>query len=158
MICLSEQRKLAVSKYVIRSLAVINSVTEEILKIQIKTTPKELKTCHLFSIIRIYINDLISECNIDIKSITVLPTSPQTPNLILIILIWKKESTNILTTGVRENLFNNYQNHIKIFADGSILDSLDNGSGFVIHERKVQKSFYLGKVFFPYSHRSYMQL
>ena len=29
MISLSEQRKLAVSKYVIRSLAVINSVTEE---------------------------------------------------------------------------------------------------------------------------------
>ena len=78
---------MAVSKYVIRSLAVISSVTEEILKIEIKTTPKELKTCHLFSIIRIYINDLISECNIDIKSITVLPTSPQTPNFILIILI-----------------------------------------------------------------------
>ena len=49
MISLSEQRKLAVSKYVTRSIAIINSVTEEILKIQIKTIPKELKTCHLVS-------------------------------------------------------------------------------------------------------------
>ena len=60
----------------------------------------------------------------------------------------KIESTNILTAEVREHLINNYQNHIKIFTDGSVLDSLDNGAGFVIPELKIQKSFYLGKVFF----------
>ena len=49
MISLSEQRKLAVSKYVIGSLAVINLVTISFLYSQIKTIPKELKTCHLFS-------------------------------------------------------------------------------------------------------------
>ena len=42
---------------------------------------------------------------------------------------------------------NKYQNHIKIFIDGSILDSLDSGSEFVIPELKVQKSFYLGNGF-----------
>ena len=42
---------------------------------------------------------------------------------------------------------NKYQNHIKIFTDGSFLDSLDSGAGFVIPESKVQKSFYLGKGF-----------
>ena len=47
----------------------------------------------------------------------------------------------------REHLNNKYQNHIKIFTDGSVLDSLDSGAGFVIPEWKVQKSFYLGKVF-----------
>ena len=30
-----------------------------------------------------------------------------------------------------------YQNHIKIFTDGSVLDSLDSGAGFVIPELKV---------------------
>ena len=50
----------------------------------------------------------------------------------------------------------NYQNHIKIFTDGSVLDSLESGAGFVIPELKVQKSFYLGKGF-PYSRLSYMQ-
>ena len=59
----------------------------------------------------------------------------------------KSESTNILTIEVREHLINNYQNHIKIFTDGSVLDSLDRGAGFVIPELKVQKYFYLGKFF-----------
>ena len=59
----------------------------------------------------------------------------------------KSESTNILTTEVREHLINNYQNHIQIFTDCSVLDSLDSGAGFVIPELIVQKSFYLGKVF-----------
>ena len=44
----------------------------------------------------------------------------------------KGESTNILTIEVREHLIDNYQNHIKIFTDGSVLDSLDSGAGFVI--------------------------
>ena len=61
----------------------------------------------------------------------------------------KSESTNILATNilVREHLNNKYQNHIKILTNGSILDSLGNGAGFVIPELKVQKSFYLGKGF-----------
>ena len=60
----------------------------------------------------------------------------------------KSESTNILTIEVREHLINNYQNHIKIFTDSSILDALDNGAGFVIPDFKAQKSFYVGKFFF----------
>ena len=73
----------------------------------------------------------------------------------------KSSSTNILTIEVREHLINSYQNHIKSFTDGSVLDS-DSGAGFVIPELKVQKSFYLGNFFFnffspPYSHVSYMQ-
>ena len=59
----------------------------------------------------------------------------------------KSESTNILTIEVREHLINNCKNHIKIFIDGSVLDSLDSGAGFVIPELKVQKSFYLWKDF-----------
>ena len=166
MISLSEQRKLAISKYVIRSLAVINSVTEEIFIDSDKDYPKSAQNISSIQPIRNYINDLINECNIDIKSIPVLPTSPQMPQ-------WehrnakfdtdytdlkKNESTNILAIQVRENLNNKYQNHIKIFTDGSVLDSLDSGAGFVIPDLKVQKSFYLGKFFPPpYLHLSYMQ-
>ena len=58
----------------------------------------------------------------------------------------KSESTNILAIPVREHLNNKYQNHIKIFTDGSVLDSLDSGAGFVIPDLKVQK-IYLGKGF-----------
>ena len=57
----------------------------------------------------------------------------------------KNESTNSLAIQVREHLNNKYQNHIKSFTDGSVLDSLDSGAGFVIPELKVQKSFLLKK-------------
>ena len=59
----------------------------------------------------------------------------------------KSESTNILTIQVREHLNNKYQNHIKIFTDGFVLDLLDSGAVFVIPDLKVQKSIYLGKGF-----------
>ena len=67
----------------------------------------------------------------------------------------KSESTNILTIEVREHLIKSYQNHIKIFTDGSILDSLDSGANFVIPELKVQKSFYLGKGFSVFTSELY---
>ena len=105
--------------------------------------------------IRNYVNDLINECNIDIKLIPVLPASPQMPQWEHVNAkfdtdyadLKKTESINILTIEVREHLINNYQNHIQIFTDCSVLDSLDSGAGFVIPELIVQKSFYLGKVF-----------
>ena len=59
----------------------------------------------------------------------------------------KSESTNILAIQVREHLNHKHQNHIMIFADGSVLDSLDSGAGFVIPKLKVQKYFCLGKGF-----------
>ena len=43
----------------------------------------------------------------------------------------KSDSTNILALQVREHLNNIYQNHIKIFTDGSVLDSLDSGAGLL---------------------------
>ena len=53
----------------------------------------------------------------------------------------KSESTNILAIQVREHLINKYQNHIKIFTDGSVMDSLDSGAGFVIPDSKVKNVF-----------------
>ena len=72
-----------------------------------------------------------------------------------------KVSGSILTTEVREHLnilIDNYQNHITIFTDGSLLDSLDSGAGFVIPELKVQKSFYLGKCFAIFTSELYAVL
>ena len=68
----------------------------------------------------------------------------------------KSESTNSLAIEVREHLNNKFQNRIKIFTDGSILDSLDSGGEFIIPELKMQFFFYLGKFFSPYLHLSYM--
>ena len=106
MISLSEQHKLAISKYVIRSLAVINSVTEEIFIDSNKDYPRSAQNISIQPI-RNYINNLINECNIDIKSIPVLPTSPQMPqwehiNAKFDTDLKKSESTNILA--IQENI------------------------------------------------------
>ena len=109
---------------------------------------------------------MINECNIDIKSIPVLPTSPQVPQWEHISArfdtdytdLKKSESTNILAIQVREHLNNKYQNHIKMFTDGSVLNSLDSGAGFVIPDLKVQKSFYLGKGFSVFTPELYAVL
>ena len=145
--------------YVIRSLAVINSVTEEIFIDSNKNYPQSAQNISSIQPIRNYINNLINECNIDIKSVPVLPTSPQMPQWEHIngkfdpdyTDLKKSESTN----SIREHLNNKYQNRIKIFTDGSILDSLDSGGEFVIPELKMQ-FFLLREVFFPYLHLSYM--
>ena len=151
IISLSEQRKLEISKYVIRSLAVINSVTEELFIDSNKDYPKSAQNISSIQPIRNYINDLINEYNIDIKSIPVLPTSPQMSQWEHINArfdtdytdLKKSESTDILAPQVREHLNNKYLNHIKILTDNSVLDSLDSVAGFVVPELKVQKSFYL---------------
>ena len=53
------------------------------------------------------------------------------------------ESKNIIIMEAREHLnISTYPNHIHIFTDGSVLDLLDSGAGFVIPDLKVQKSFY----------------
>ena len=109
MISLSEQRELAISKCVIRSLAVINSVTEDFFIDSNKDYPKSAQNISSISPIRNYINDLINECNTDIKSVSVLPTSPQMPQWEHINAkfdtdyngLKKSESTNILAIQVR---------------------------------------------------------
>ena len=97
---------------------------------------------------------MINDCSIDIKSIPVLPTSPQMPQWEHINAkfdtdytdLKKSESASILIIEVREHLNNKYQNHINFFTDGSVLDSLDSGAGFVIPKLKIQV-FLLRKVF-----------
>ena len=79
MISLSEQCKLVVSKYVIRRLAVINSVKEDFFIDSNKDYPNRAQNMTSIQPIRNYTHNLINECNIDIKSIPVLPTSPQMP-------------------------------------------------------------------------------
>ena len=132
MIFLSEQHKLAVSKYVIGSLAVVNSVMKYFFIDSPKDYSKRAQSIPSIQPMRNYINHLINKCNLDITSIPVLPASPQMPQWEHINAkfdtdytdLKKSESTNILATEVREHLNNNYQNHIKIFTNGSVLDSV----------------------------------
>ena len=98
------------------------------------------------------LSKLIVSTNQHITSISALPTSPQMRQREHINSKFdtsytdskKSETTNISAKEVRDLLNKNYQNHIY---DGSILDSLDSGDGFVIPDLKVQFLFYFGKGF-----------
>ena len=90
------------------------SLTEEIFIDSNKDYPKSAQNISSIQPIRNYISDLINECNIEIKSIPVLPTSPQMPqwehiNAKFDTDLKKSESTDILAIHVREHL-----NNIKI--------------------------------------------
>ena len=67
---------MAISKYVIRSLAVINSETEEFFIDSDKDYPKSAQNISSIQPIRNYI---INKGNTDIKSVPVLLTSPLVP-------------------------------------------------------------------------------
>jgi len=68
MISLSEQRKLMISKYIIRSLAVINSVTEQIYIDSNKDHPKRAQNIPSIQPIRNYINNKLKTYHLFSKS------------------------------------------------------------------------------------------
>ena len=57
----------------------------------------------------------------------------------------KDDNVNILVNEVREHLEKTYPNHLKVFTDGSLMETSESGAGFTIPSLNVQKSFYLGR-------------
>ena len=146
---LSEQRRLAVSKYIIRSVTVPNSVHNEIFIDREKEYPKRSRTISSVQPIFNYTKDLIEENNINIASIPCLPLIPQLPP-------WehkqarfdtdytdikKDEDQNLLTAEVRDHMGSQYSNHLKVFTDGSVLETGNCGAAFVIPDLKYKNHF-----------------
>ena len=152
---LTDQRELAVTKYVIRALAVKNSVKDELLYTSETDYPQKARKMHSLQPIRNFAEVLLSKSNIDINDIPVMPLIPSIPSWELekatfdidYINLNKTEEINILVSEVKSHLTTYYPNHLKIFTDGSVLDTADSGAGFVIPALKVQQSFYIGKGF-----------
>ena len=57
----------------------------------------------------------------------------------------RKDNINILAVKVKQHLSENYQNHLKIFTDGSVLENKDAGAAFVIPSLNIEKQYHLGK-------------
>jgi hypothetical protein len=97
----------------------------------------------------------LQENNIILDTISQIPIVPQIPQWEHCIATFDNDYTHtpksdesqrhILITEVKSHLENRYPLHLKIFTDGSVLDSKNSGAAFVIPSLKVQKSFYLGK-------------
>ena len=97
----------------------------------------------------------MTQSQIDITAVPIMPNLPAIPH-------WehrkanfdteysklkKNENDNLLVNLVKEHLDTSYSSHLRIFTDGSVLDSSDSGAGFVIPHLKMKRSFYLGRGF-----------
>ena len=65
--------------------------------------------------------------------------------------ISKNDNAILLINTVKEHL-DNYKHDLRIYSDGSVLDSNDCGSGYVILDLKIYKSYYISH----YSHVNYL--
>ena len=155
VISLEDQRQMAVSKYVIRSLSVENNNKEEIMLDSDVEFPKMSKNVSYLTPIQNYISQTLKNCDIDIKKVQILPQQPVIPPWehmeasfdINYTSYTKKENPNIVAVEAKCNLSEKYQYYLKVFTDGSMSETGDSGFGFYIPALDVKKSFYIGKKF-----------
>ena len=97
----------------------------------------------------------MNENDIDIAATPILPVVPQLPPWEHTLAnfdidytdIKKDEDPNLLSIEVKSHLVSQYPYHLKVFTDGSVLESGKSGAAFIIPDLKVHKSFHLGKDF-----------
>ena len=150
---LDSQRRLAVSNYLLRCKQVDNSVEEEIHIDSNKNYPKRSQKILQYQPIYNYTKEIFDECEIDISNIKKSPIIPKLPPWEHIganydfdyTSVTKKENTILLQTEAKEHLYDKYQNSLKVYTDGSVLDSGDCGSAFIIPDLNIKRYYHLGK-------------
>ena len=153
ILSLNEQRHLATTNYLLRSQQIENSVTKDLFIDSDVLFPKQSRDTSYLKPIFNYTKEILQSCDIDPHEIKTMPLVPNIPP-------WehteacfdldypsvnKSENINILKSEVLELMSNKYQNHLKIFTDGSVLDSNECGSAFIIPDMNIKKSYHLGK-------------
>ena len=153
---LEEFRKLSCAKYILRC-SIVNSNNKD--EIQLRSDidfPKRAKSISSQVTIATYTADLFLDSAV--KPLEVSKKPPATP-----IPKWKMEppffdsyyknlenkankaNANIIAVKVKQHLSEEYQNHLKVFTDGSVLENKNAGAAFVIPSLNVEKQYYLGK-------------
>ena len=137
----------------LRCKQVENSVNEEIHIDSTKNYPKRAQNINQLQPIFNYTKDIFEESEIDITKIKKTPIIPKLPPWehleanydIDYASVTKTDNTNILQAEAKENLSCKYHNCLKVYTDGSVLDSGDCGSAFIIPELNIKRSYHLGK-------------
>ena len=145
-----------------RSSAIANSVDSETVIRSDIDFPKRAKSITSQMSVATYTADLFELSMVNPRNVA--PRSPVSP-----IPPWelhkpafdidhtqvkKNESPNILAASVKLHLDNKYQNHLKVFTDGSVLENKQAGAAFVIPALRIEKSYFLG-FFFLYLQQNY---
>lgn len=155
ILSLTENRLLATSRYVVRSLSVQNSTSSEIFIDSINDFPKRARSISYIQPIGNYVKDFMEKNNVDMKQIKISPTVPIIPP-------WehlkghfdmdychlkKSDDPFFLASVVKEKIACQYYYHLKVYTDGSVVESGDSGCGFYIPSLGIKKFYHLGKYF-----------
>ena len=136
---LSDLRMISAANYITRSRLVDNSNSEEVVIRSDLDFPLRSRKMKCLQTIASYTSDLFNKSGVVLDNIAKSPISP-IPSWELerpyfdfeYVDIKKLENPNLLSSIVKEHLYEKYSNHFQVFTDGSVLENDNAGSGFVI--------------------------
>jgi len=153
LLSLNENRKLACSKYIIRSQIVENNTKNEILIRSDLNFCKRAQNIDTLKTIGTFTSDILKTNNIEpakiAKQITFPPFPPwiyEKANIDIINLdVSKAKNPSFVEMETRIYIKEKYYiPALEIFTDGSVLDDGNAGSGFVIPSLDIKESYFLG--------------
>ena len=152
-------RKAASTKFIVKSIAMSAFCTPEVDLLNSSNFPKRGSHIKSLQTIRSFVSDTLDKVitegeQIDIA--TAIPTIPSWTHFKANFDIDdcdmnKSLQPHVMKTLVQEKLLNIYNDHIKIFTDGSRLDNGNAGAAFVIPSLKIQKNYHLGNKYSIFS-------
>ena len=150
---LDEYRKLSCAKYMVRASAVDNLTEPELHVRSDLHFPKRAQKVKILQTIATYTFDLFETS--EINPYAVSPKLIYTPTPMWELRhagfdidytdLKKNEHENILAAIAREHIQDQYYHSLKVYTDGSVLETGETGAGYVIPDLKIQNSFSLGK-------------
>ena len=152
---LEEYRKLSSSKFLIKMNSQESYIENEIKIRSDQDFPKRAQNIRSHQTIATYTKEIFENNphNIQLENIQNKKESFPIPFDVLpcpkfdthYTSLKKSENINIISTTSRLHIIDNYDSHLQIFTDGSLLENNDCGAAFVIPQYNIEKSFYLGK-------------
>ena len=150
---LEDLRKLAASKYMLRSAAT-GSFSEK--EIELKSDVHFAKRARQIlsnQTINTYTSTVLQEAGINRKDITQRPSFSPIPNWELkrpdiennFSQLKKSEFPHVVRSDFLSYVEKHHSLDLKIYTDGSVLDNKSSGAAFVIPSLNVEKKYYLGK-------------
>ena len=153
ILSLNEQRQLATTNYILRSQQIENSVSDDLFIDSDIAYPKQSRNTAYLKPILNYTKEVFEGCDINpgkVKKMPIVPILPPWEHTDAFFdleysSVTKSENINILKTEALEHISTKYQHHLKVFTDGSVLESNECGSAYIIPDMNLQKSYHLGK-------------
>ena len=152
---LDEQRILSTAKFILKS-STYETFSKREVNLKIETDfAKRAKSIHSLQPIYTFTSDLLNKTNLHEKRIEIKPTFTPIPDWIQNRPDFDLDHTDLakcntpylLKHSVTSYLRKTYENHLKIYTDGSVLDDGNAGAAFYIPALKTEKLYHIGKLY-----------